>query len=405
MSGFSGIWAAVLSDAIAAGRSALLDLDDPEVPAPLSRVAAYQGGRLPPPLAARLLTEIDKNEWFRDKVIAAWDGASGEASDLFLNRPAGWWLNLNDAAAVAGTGKEQHQLEDLQTRLQRVEAKRVAAVKKAGDYKKAADAAERRAKDMVDTARRTAEQRFSSEVADMDKLRSELSETKEFLSDLETEHRELQGAFDALRTRLAKARRYRFDDSDQQQRSSSLPSDPIRLARLLDLQSAEMGREISTAKQTKETASNPLVVASGVRPDSSDAIKWLLGLDEPVVVLVDGYNAQFHIDGSDFTSGGARRRLIEALKRLRSAATVKHRVVVVYDSTLPGEREGRTSLGGVEVRFAEKDRIADEEIVEMTAGLDRVVVVSSDRAVRDGAEDNGAVVFWSEALEQWLTRQ
>jgi rRNA-processing protein FCF1 len=79
-------------------------------------------------------------------------------------------------------------------------------------------------------------------------------------------------------------------------------------------------------------------------------------------------------------------------------------VVVVYDSTLPGDRSARTSAGGVETRFAEKDRIADEELVEMAGRLDNAVVISSDRAVRDGAEANGAVVLWSEALASWLSR-
>ena len=89
---------------------------------------------------------------------------------------------------------------------------------------------------------------------------------------------------------------------------------------------------------------------------------------------------------------------------MRSAAPAKHRFVVVYDSTLPGARDARTSLGGVEVRFAVEERIADEEIVEMAAHIDRVVVVSSDRAVRDGAEASGAVVLWSEAVADWVAR-
>jgi predicted RNA-binding protein with PIN domain len=154
--------------------------------------------------------------------------------------------------------------------------------------------------------------------------------------------------------------------------------------------------------EVSETA--PLAFGAGVRPDSSDAIRWLLGLDAAVVVVVDGYNAQFHIDRADFTSGAARRQLVDALKRLRAASTIKHRIVVVYDSTLPGERDARSSLSGVEIRFAEKDRIADEEIVAMAESLDRVVVISSDREVREGSEDGGAVVLWSEALKDWLAR-
>lgn len=405
MSDFGGIWPTVLSGAIEAGRSALRDLENSDIPAPLRRVAAYQGGRLPPPLATRMLSEIDKNEWFRDKVTEAWDGAAGEASDLFLNRPAGWWVELKDVGHTAGTGKEQRRLEDLQARLQQVEAKRETAVKKAAEYKKAVNDAGRRSKEMVEAARRTVEERFSSEVADLDRLRAELLETKELLSGLAAEHCELENAFDAVRSRLVKARRCRFDDSDHQAGSRSLPRDPVQLARLLDLQSAAMGRDAGGAPEANEVEPVPLHMAAGIRPDSSDAIRWLLGLEEAVVVVVDGYNAQFHIDRSDFTSGGARRRLVEALQRLRSAATVKHRIVVVYDSTMPGERVARTSLGGVEVRFAEKGRIADEEIVDLTMALDQVVVVSSDRAVRDGAEANGAVVLWSEALEQWLKRQ
>lgn len=404
MSSFSGVWVNLLSGAIEAGRRALLELDPKEIPAPLSRVAAYQGGRLPPPLATKLLAEIDRNEWFRGKVVDEWDGDAGETSDLFLNRPDGWWLDLADRSVAADAAHEQSQLDGLQTRLEEVAAKRRAAIKKATDYKKALDKAQRRSKVLTEEARRSVEQRLSAEVAQIDQLRAELATAQTRFDDLAAEHRELVEAFDALRSRLMKARRSRGEDSERTGGSSSLPRDPVKLARLLDLQSAEMGREIGTTRDVEEMEPNRLTLDAGIRPDSSDAIRWLLGLDEPVVVLVDGYNAQFHVDGSDFTSGGARRRLVESLKRLRAAAGVKHRIAVVYDSTLPGERDGRTSLGGIEVRFAENDRIADEEIVEMTAGLDRVVVVSSDRAVRDGAEANGAVVLWSEALSGWLER-
>ena len=183
-----------------------------------------------------------------------------------------------------------------------------------------------------------------------------------------------------------------------------MPSDPVKLGRLLDLQTASFGRNPGAAVVPDQDKADPLTLDPGVRPDSSDAIRWLLNLDEAVVVEVDGYNAQFHIDRGDFTSGAARRKLIDALKRLRTSATIKHRVVVVYDSTLPGERVARSSVAGVEIRFAEKERIADEEIVEMADSLDRVVVISSDREVREGSDDTGAVVLWSEALAAWLER-
>lgn len=404
MSGFGGIWLTVLSGAIDAGRSALHELDAKEVPAALARVASSQGGRLPPPLASRLLAEIDKNDWLRDKVADAWDGADGDASDLFLNRPDGWWIELGTAALAAGAGQEQRRFDELAARLGQVEAKRDTAVKKAAEHKKAVAEAERRAKKAAETTRKSVEERFAASVSDVDEVRRKLADTKSLLAELESEHRLLQESFDALRARLLKARRDRFDEAGSKRESSFVPRDPVKLARLLDLQSATLGRESGVAPEATRVERSDLTMAAGVRPDSSDAIRWLVGLDEAVVVLVDGYNAQFHIDDKDFTSGGARRRLVDALKRLRTASPRKHRIVVVYDSTLPGERIARTSLGGVEVRFAEKDRIADEEIVEMTGELSRVVVISSDRAVRDGAEGNGAVVLWSESLAAWLDR-
>lgn len=394
----------VLNDAIDAGRSALRDLDIKEVPPALTRVASSQGGGLPPPLASRLLAEIDKNDWFRDKVAEGFDGESGTAADLFLNRPEGWWIRLGEAAVAASAAEDQRRYGKLENQIRELEAKRDTAAKKAAEHKKALVEAERRAKQSAESARKTVEQRFAASVSDVAEVRRDLADTRARLAELDSERSLLQESFDALRSRLLKTRRDRFEHNGPQGESSFVPRDPVKLARLLDLQAAALGRDPGVVSKPTPIETGDLRMAPGVRPDSSDAIRWLLGLDESVVVLVDGYNVQFHIDDKDFTSGGARRRLVEALKRLRTASPSKHRIVVVYDSTLPGERIARTSLGGVEVRFADKDRIADEEIVEMTSELPRAVVISSDRAVRDGAEGNGAVVLWSESLAAWLER-
>ena len=78
----------------------------------------------------------------------------------------------------------------------------------------------------------------------------------------------------------------------------------------------------------------------------------------------------------------------------------------VHGGAIPVERLGfEPALAARDTLLtAEKDRIADEEIVAMAEGLDRVVVISSDREVREGSEDGGAVVLWSEALKDWLAR-
>ncbi|MDJ0952704.1 MAG: NYN domain-containing protein [Acidimicrobiia bacterium] len=404
MSNFRGVWITVLDEVVTAGRSTLRDLDGPEIPASLQRVAAYSGGKLPPPLAASLLTEIDRNEWFRDKVTENWSGDPDSPAGWFLRRDDGWWVDVATAAGEAMGGRDESQLTDLQKQMEKLEGKRQAAAGKAADYKKALDESRQKAKDMVEAARRSVEAKFAAESAELAAARSEISLLEERLDQLEREHRELQDAFDGLRSRLAKARRYRLDPSPGGGTSRFAPSDPVKLARQLDLQTASYGRAPGEVAAPTPTDAAPLNLDAGVRPDSSDAIRWLTGLDEAVVVLVDGYNAQFHIDRADFTSGAARRHLVDALQRLRAASAEKHRVVVVFDSTLPGERMARSSVGGVEIRFAEKDRIADEEIVAMAGELERAVVISSDREVREGAEDGGAVVLWSEALKDWLAR-
>ena len=55
------------------------------------------------------------------------------------------------------------------------------------------------------------------------------------------------------------------------------------------------------------------------------------------------------------------------------------------------------------VVFAEADRLADEEVVHLaaeTAGP--VVVVTSDREVRENAAFVGAAALWSEAFVEWF---
>lgn len=404
MRGFDSKWLGVLAPAIAAARGVLRDLDDAELTPPLRRVAASQGGRLPPPLALRLLKELDENEWFRQKVADAWVGDEVEPSGLFLTRPDGWWVEVAAAGTDAADGAEQQRLAAADAKLKVIAAKRDAATEKAKDLKRALEKARRGTKQQVDEARRNAEARYENDRADIAAYRSQLEEAKQQLADITNEHAALQEAFAALRSRFAKARRGRPEGADHADGSRSVPVDPVKLARLLDLQTASFGRDPGKPPAASESKVKPLVLGAGIRPDSSDAIRWLIGLDDPVVVVVDGYNAQFHVDRGGFTSGAARRQLVAALKRLRARAKSQHRIVVVYDSTLPGERIPRTSVGGVEVRFAEEDRIADEEIVEMSAALGRSVVISSDRAVREGAEENGAVVLWSEALQLWLQR-
>jgi predicted RNA-binding protein with PIN domain len=395
----------LLDDVVSAARATLRELDSPEIPASLHRVAAYTGGKLPPPLAVSLLDELDKNEWFRGKVRESLKGTAASAATLFLERPDGWWIELAKAAGSAETDQGESQLADLQRQITKLEEKLRKATEKAAELQRQLDVEKTRTRDLIDSAKSATAARFRAEVDELATVRAGAAQVAVRLEQLEAEHQELQEAFAALRNRFARTRRLRLDAGTATGPPGSMTSDPVKLARLLDLQTASYGRAPQAVAARKEdTPVRDLSLDPGVRPDSADAIRWLLGLTEPVTVLIDGYNAQFHIDRSDFTSGTARRNLVGALRRLRESGETRHRIVVVFDSTLPGERIPRSALGGVEVRFTEQDVIADEEIVAMIEHLDRAVVISSDREVREGAEAGGAIVLWSEALAEWMER-
>ena len=87
--------------------------------------------------------------------------------------------------------------------------------------------------------------------------------------------------------------------------------------------------------------------------------------------------------------------------KLRSMAPVN--VVVVYDSAVNAETATEAGPGGVWVRFTTMGLTADDEIRRLAAEAEEpVVVVSSDREVREGSEQFGAIALWAEALIPWI---
>lgn len=405
MSDFNGDWIRLLAPVVATGRAALHELDDREVPAGLRRVAASQGGGLPPPLARRLLAEIDANEWLREKVAEKWEGADDDPATLFLNRPDGWWVELAARLEAVRNSTAASRVAELEQRLQDLEAKCRKEARRAKAATRAAAATRADVDARVDEARQGPLERL----AKADRRAAEARERQgaaeaKLLAEIER-RRQAEGAFGSLRARFLRSRRRRGQKAGSSTRQSATGLSPLELARMLDRQAAAFGRD--TPSESPEIAASPerIALPVGVAPDRPGAISWLLELDRPVTLVVDGYNALFHIDPEDFMSGAARRRLVDGLRRLRRRAESPHRVVIVFDSTLPGERSDAPAVDGVEVRFAPDDRIADDEIVDLAGEVERPVIISSDREVRDLAEEEGALVLWSEALAAWMRKR
>lgn len=142
----------------------------------------------------------------------------------------------------------------------------------------------------------------------------------------------------------------------------------------------------------------PSALPPGMRDDEPEAVVSLLRLAGAVLV-VDGYNvAMAAWPGSELAS--LRSRLVRELAGL--AARTRAEVRVVFDGVDEVAADSATTPSrGVSVVFTATGTEADEVIVEMVENLERrrpVVVATSDREVRDSAEDAGANVVSSGQL-------
>jgi hypothetical protein len=186
-------------------------------------------------------------------------------------------------------------------------------------------------------------------------------------------------------------------------RAVGMGGDPVAVGRRLDTEFAALASGLSPAEAVAPRAVNevdgapaePVKLPPGLAPDRPEAVTWLLGLPDPVRVIVDGYNLTYLLDRLDFHGGEARRRLVSLLGRL--ATRRRHRFLVVFDSDQPPGSPAR--MGDVEVVFTSGEK-ADDHIVDLAgSGSDLpVVVVTNDRELRERVEAKGALSLWGDAL-------
>ncbi len=406
MSDVSRLLPALLASAVKAARAALRRLEADEIPASLRRIAAYSGGRLPPPLARSLLDELDASEWLRDKALEELGSGDGPGR-IYLERPPGWALALVEAAAARSAGEAAEELAAVQRRAAEAEQRLAEARRRRRDERASA--------------------RSAAGDADADELRGKLKVAYRRLA-VESERREaevreagdraeavgeaaaaLAAEVQRLRAQLRRARR---DRARLEAASQPAPGGatrrrrPIELARDLDAAAQLLPAAPAPSGATTAPAAAALPeLPRGVRPDDAAAIDWLVEEAGPLLLLVDGYNVTFSLSERGFATPEARQRLNAELARLaRLAAGL--RVVVVYDSDQEGDAAVAAGPGGVEVVFAPADLLADEELVARAAAATvPTVVVSTDREVREGAEEAGALALWGEALVAWTRRR
>lgn len=394
----SGYWndPDVIRPAVDAARRVLRNLDPDDVPPRLRRVAGYTDRALPAPLLRTLLDEVDSNDWLRDKITEEWAAAHGvsedaeaTASEFFLRRPAGWEERIIAEIEATSVRTEGRKVAELEREIDRLadHVSRLSAE---------LDECRRRGSEAISEAARRGEskagrlgeeaselrRRLAEVEAERDRTRQDLAEASGWLAEADRK-------IDDLRSRLARGRRAPDETAGSVVFGRGRP---LAAARALD----DLVTALSRAAPAEERTHPPARVAlpPPLRPDDAEAIGWLLSQEGAFLVLVDGYNvAHTHVAAPD---ADTRRRVEEEAARLRRLADGTLTVVVLWDSAVDGTSR---RVGGIEVRYVPS---ADEAIIATAREATLpVVVVSSDRRVREESEVAGAIGLWATAWTGW----
>lgn len=388
----------------------------PVVPAPKELQPYLRFRQLAGAALGAVLRVLDTDIEFRQRVLdATTPGEVDAAGWLALTRPSGWADLLGDVARgrddAHSSEQAERRLRDLQRKLEAADGRREHALAELAHLREEFEAATeelavvRRAKRKVEEERSAAARR--------------VAELEEKVGDREARLVEAQGAREAREHELDETRRQVAAlGAEVQRRPAPLvpgerPVDVHRLreaASRLQRAASSLGRSVDAV--LAEVPSEPVVVLGaepvsplerrphplpgGVVADTAEGARWLLGRTA-VVLLVDGYNVA-KAAWPDAELAQERTRLIRALDELaaRTGATVE----IVFDGpedAVPAARQGTRSVG---VRYS-GGALADDVIIEMIGGYPLehpVVVVSSDREVRDGARAEGAQVIGADTL-------
>jgi predicted RNA-binding protein with PIN domain len=104
-------------------------------------------------------------------------------------------------------------------------------------------------------------------------------------------------------------------------------------------------------------------------------------------LLIDGHNLIAQVAGLSLADPDDEQKLVVLLRKYAARRGAK--IIVVFDSGLPGGRSRELSGGGVTAIFAGSHTIADRILIERIRELSKPgewIVVSSDREVQQAAE-------------------
>jgi predicted RNA-binding protein with PIN domain len=414
--------------------------DGAEVPGALRPLLRFR--RLTGPARTAVRSALDASEELRDSVAAAVSERDvGRAGWLLVARPEGWEDELAElqdrARRRAEAAEEDRAAQRHAKRAERAEGRAERAEARARDLE--AGLAERDAE--LDAARARADElhaELARHRADTEAARAQRQEAVHQLQAERARADERSREANRLRSELGELRELvdrladrapgpedataGIEPPDADARVSADPGRAADALRRAATAAAEVAAALADAAGAvadgPSSAAPDLPAASaappsgppparpprrppplppGVLDDSVEAAEALLRRPD-AVVLVDGYNAAMAA-WPDATKADQRRRLEERLDEL--AARWRCHPEIVWDGAEVPEPRPVLAPRGVRVRFSPAGVDADDVILQRLDELPvdvEVVVVSSDREVREGARRGGAALVSSDQL-------
>jgi predicted RNA-binding protein with PIN domain len=412
----------------------------PSVPAPTQLRRYLNFARLPDPALEVARRVLDDDAEFRDRVARSTsEVVVGRAGWLFLQRPDGWLEELDEllqqAAAAELAAKSERHERGAQRRLAGAEAAlaRAEAVTQAATTDLAGARAELAGEQ---EAHRATTARLARAEAEVERLQRERAELIRRLKSTEASAVERSAELRATRheLRMAQAELAQaglgngeaapeaVGDDEPTSAGPAAPAGPrgvdrALVAELLDEARAAIGRLDGAFERFVDRAAlqppadepspsppqppdrpaarpprrSPAPLPPATFDDRAEAAEHLVRVPG-ALVLVDGYNisnARWH----GRPPAEQRDRLLAACDELH--ARLGTEVEVVFDGT-GDEPAPPRAHAGVRHRFTPAGTEADDAILAITDAEPpsrTVVVVSSDRRVRDGARERGANVL------------
>ena len=400
---------------------------------PLLRPFLHFTRRIPPPALRAARRVLEDDQTYRERVASVvTDELVGRAGVLFATRPEGWEDELaalsvaSEESGATGPSKDDRKLErrlaGAEAATRRVEVRlttlrvELAHAQSALVGERSTRAAlessleeARRAKALLEEALAAVATRNQMAVDSVRGLQAELADAREELAVLRLERQARVGLEEAIRAALVAVEQVRNAVA-----ATRVASDPDPLEPIIAANPPNRPRRPPTPprieRMAPRTGRTPAPLPPAVFDDSTAAAHHLMRLSG-ALVLVDGYNVT-KWKWTTLSPVEQRRRLIDVLEELAARTGAEFRVV--FDGADdPFAAEPSVPQGGglrartVRVSFSPPRVDADDVILSAIEAVPLgrpVIVVSSDRRVRQGAGGRGANVLTSQQfVASWGT--